>query len=382
MVSSSSRRLATFTRLALVMWAVQLAGCATLPSSGPTGTQITRGAADPRSSVPIRVVEVTDLAALPPSAAPHASAFAEGTAQPTDLVGPGDVLDIAIYEAGVTLFGSSAGATEAGGFNPSSRAEKLPPNRVDDDGNVQLPYVGRLHVAGKTPREIERLIRGDLSGFSQNPQVLVSIRENITNTVIVGGEVGKPGRLVLATNREAVPDVIALAGGYRGEAKDLSVQILRGGEDLTLRLSDVMTGADRNLRIYPGDRVSVLRAPRSFSVMGAPGRVDLLPFGAGSVSLSEAIATAGGANPNLGDPKAIFVFRIEPGEDGAEQNVVYHINMMQAGSYFIAQRFAMRDKDILYFGNARANQPTKLVQLISQLFAPIVTVTSGIRTVQ
>jgi polysaccharide export outer membrane protein len=37
----------------------------------------------------------------------------------------------------------------------------------------------------------------------------------------------------------------------------------------------------------------------------------------------------------------------------------------------------MRDKDLLYIGNARANQPSKLVQIISQLFSPIVTATSA-----
>jgi polysaccharide export outer membrane protein len=44
--------------------------------------------------------------------------------------------------------------------------------------------------------------------------------------------------------------------------------------------------------------------------------------------------------------------------------------MMNPGAYFLSQRFAMRDKDVLYVGNAGANQTTKMVQLISQLFSP------------
>jgi polysaccharide export outer membrane protein len=62
--------------------------------------------------------------------------------------------------------------------------------------------------------------------------------------------------------------------------------------------------------------------------------------------------------------------------------VVYHINMMNPGSFFLAQNFAMRDKDVLYFGNARANQPSKVVQLISQLFSPVVAVTSAVSVVK
>ena len=61
---------------------------------------------------------------------------------------------------------------------------------------------------------------------------------------------------------------------------------------------------------------------------------------------------------------------------------VYHLNMMQTGAYFLAQKVMMQDKDVLYFGNAAANQPSKVIQLISQLFSPILTVTSAVQTVQ
>ena len=107
-----------------------------------------------------------------------------------------------------------------------------------------------------------------------------------------------------------------------------------------------------------------------------------MPFRRSSVSLAEAIATAGGTNPNLGDPAAIFLFRYIQDTKGQEVPRVYHINMMQTGAYFIAQKFTMQDNDVLYFGNAAANQPSKLVQLISQLFSPVLTVTSAVSVIQ
>jgi polysaccharide biosynthesis/export protein len=87
-------------------------------------------------------------------------------------------------------------------------------------------------------------------------------------------------------------------------------------------------------------------------------------------------------NPALGDPAAIFVFRQIRNEQGLDVPTVFHLNMMKTGAYFMAQRFAMRDGDILYFGNASSNQPSKVIQLISQLFSPILTVTSAVQTVQ
>ncbi|WP_375381806.1 polysaccharide biosynthesis/export family protein [uncultured Sphingomonas sp.] len=355
------------------------AGCATLPSSGPTGHEIQKSITDPKEAGQLQIVEIADAASLPVATARRALPFSENEPSPTDMVGPGDVLDITIYEAGIALFGGGSRIPGDGtGFDPSAKVEKLPPNRVDDGGYIQLPYTGRLRVAGQTVSEIARRIRTGYSGLSQNPQVLVSIREDITNSVIVGGEVGKPGRLILSTNRESLSDAIALAGGYRGDAKDLEVRVTRKDVNGEFRLSDVLAGSERDLRVEPGDRILLLRAPRSFSVMGAPGRVEQLAFSGSAISLAEAIATAGGANPNLGDPKAIFIFRATAAENGQPVNTVYHINMMRTGSYFLAQRFVMRDKDVLYFGNAQANQPSKLIQIISQLFSPIVAITSGV----
>jgi polysaccharide export outer membrane protein len=359
--------------------AISLSACATLPSSGPTGHQIQRSVAETNGSDgAIRLLELTDVKSLPPAPGHTVSALPTLTPPPTDMIGPGDILEIAIYESGVPLFGAAARISgDAPSFDSSAKVEKLSGNRVDDNGDILVPYAGRLHVAGRTPAQVETQIRSALKGLSQNPQVLVSISQTITNSVIVAGEVGKPGRLVLPTNRETVSDAVALAGGYRGEAKDLAVRLQRSGVTDEFRLSDAINGDRETLRLYPGDRLSLLRLPRSFSVMGAPGRVELFPFASTDISLAEAVAQAGGANPGFGDPEAIFVFRYVADPDGTTHPVVYHIDMMKAGSYFLSQRFAMRDKDLLYIGNARANQPSKLVQIISQLFSPIVTATSA-----
>lgn len=368
---------------ASICLAMSLSACATLPSSGPTGSQIQDDIQDPESLVPMKIVEVVDAASIPAARAPHTLPLAELAPPPTDMVGPGDVLNIAIYEAGVTLFGGVSAPAMAEGptINPSVSVQTLPPSRVDDNGNITVPYAGSLHVVGKTVSEIEQLIRTSLKGLSQNPQVLVTLSKVITNSVILSGEVAQPGRLVLQTNRETLSDVIALAGGYRGSAKDLTLRVFRRDEHFDIRLSDLVDNPVTDIRAYPGDRYMLINDPRSYSVLGASGRVNQLPFSSSEISLVEAIATAGGSHPNLGDAGAIFVFRYVPDEQGELSPVVYHINMMNAGSFFLAQRFQVRDKDVLYFGNSAANQPTKMIQLISQLFSPIVTATSMVNMI-
>lgn len=364
-----------------------LAGCATLPSSGPTGRQIEKSAAVPKDgSMPIAVVQVGTIADVPNmgSAGSTATQLPDLALPPTDLVGPGDVLEINIYEAGVTLFSGSAGGTSSAQLPgiPGVQVQKLPPLRVNDLGEITVPYAGTLHVAGLTVGDVETMIRRSLQRLSQNPQVLITMNQAITNSVIVGGEVAKPGRLVLQTNRESLSDVIALAGGYRGNSKDLMARIMRGKSNVDVRINDIVENPTLDVRIRPGDRLMLVDDPRTYSILGASGKVEQVPFRRSSVSLAEAVSTAGGANPNLGDPAAIFLFRYTRDEKNNEVPIVYHLNMMQTGSYFLAQKFVMQDKDVLYFGNAAANQPSKLVQLISQLFSPVLTVTSAVSVIQ
>ncbi|CAN5254141.1 capsule polysaccharide export outer membrane protein CtrA [soil metagenome] len=360
-----------------------LAGCATLPSSGPTGGQIEKSLTAPKDGSPIQLVQINTIADVPNDElnATPASLLPDVAPPPTDMVGPGDVLDINIYEAGVTLF---AGASNGVGqmTTPGVQVQKLPPTRVDDLGDISIPYAKTLHVAGLTVGQVEAMVRNSLEGLSQNPQVRIALSQAITNSIIVGGEVGRPGRLVLQTNRETLSDVVALAGGYRGNAKDLTLRVTRGGKNVDVRMNDLVDNPALDVRAYPGDRMILINNPRTYSVLGASGRVEQVPFSRSVVSLAEAVATSGGVNPGVGNPAAIFVFRYVRDEQGNEVPIVYHLNMMKAGSYFVAQRFAMQDKDVLYFGNAAANQPSKLIQLISQLFSPILTVTSAVQTVQ
>lgn len=363
-----------------------LSGCATLPSSGPTGRQIEKSAAAPQDGSPIQLIAVQSSADIPMGTGGASSQvlLPDSGMTPTDMVGPGDILDINIYEAGVTLFASTASSSALSPMasNPGVQMQKLPPTRVDDDGNITIPYAGTLKVMGRTTGEIEAAIRAALKHLSQNPQIIVTLSEAITNSIIIGGEVAKPGRLVLHTNRESLSDVIALAGGYRGSSKDLMVRIMRGNNSVDVRVNDMVENPALDVRIRPGDRLMLVDNPRTYSILGASGRVEQVPFRRSSVSLAEAVASAGGTNPNLGDPAAIFLFRYVKDEQGTEVPMVYHLNMMHTGSYFLAQKFVMQDKDVLYFGNAAANQPSKAIQLISQLFSPIFTVTSAISVIQ
>src|SRR6478672_4102593 len=133
MIRNSGAR-GRLVRCATVLATMSLVtACSTLPSSGPTARGIQhgyhQGAAGTPGHLPFQVVEVTTPTALPPVAVVPQSTLALPMRQPTDLIGPGDVLNITIYEVGVSLFGTAlrtAATAGATGVDTSSSAERLP----------------------------------------------------------------------------------------------------------------------------------------------------------------------------------------------------------------------------------------------------------------
>lgn len=362
--------------IAILAGVTLLGGCASLPNSGPTASEVIRGTKPDRNAIGMRIVELT----LPVVRDAEMRVAATDGALPTlaglvapgrnDVVGPGDILSVGIYEVGVSLFGGGRDAG-GGGFDPSARGEPFPIVVVDREGAITLPYVGRLQVGGHTPAEIQLMIEHALRGKSQSPQALVGVRLNVSDTVFVAGDVRRPGRYELTLQRERLLDAVALGGGAANSAEDTIVRFNRGSRTVEERLGRIRAGAPDDLILIPGDRIELIKRPRSFIVLGATTRNSQVAFETGDLSLAEAVARAGGPNDAIADPSAVFLFRYDPATAGAgEQPVIYRLNLLQPQSFFLAQRFAVRDKDVIYVANAAANKPGKLVGIINSLFSP------------
>jgi polysaccharide export outer membrane protein len=373
---SQARRLSRAGLILSLMATVS--GCATLPSSGPTASQIVR-AERSGNAIGLKLVNIdgsvlADAQRDEKIENERAVTFARlaKDVRP-DVIGAGDILAISIYEVGVSLFG--AARVGGDGFDPSAHGENFPVVTVSREGTIKLPYVGEIAVAGFAPEDVERQIEQKLRGLSQNPQALVTIRENLSNTVFVAGDVRKPGRLELTLQRERLLDAIAAAGGAANSSEDTIVRFNRGSQTLEERLGKIRSGSPDDLVLVPGDRIELIKRPRSFIILGATNKVSQVPFETGDVSLAEAVARAGGPSDNTADPSAIFLFRYVPATEAGkpDQPVVYRLNLLQPSSYFLSQRFAVRDKDVIYIGNAPANQPAKLVAILNQLFSPFLT---------
>ncbi|WP_428484563.1 polysaccharide biosynthesis/export family protein [Rhodopila sp.] len=374
--------------------ALALAGCAALPASGPEERDILKSARTEANQLGFRIVDVdanTTAALARDNGSEFATIGAMSAPGRVDEIGPGDVLSISVFEIGSGLFaGTGAAAAQAqpgsAGISTSATRENLPPIEVGLNGFISFPYVGRVRAAGRTATELQDELVSGLRSHSQDPQVVVEIRRNVFNTIVVSGEVHKPGPVPLTLAREHLLDAIALSGGPTHPPQDMVVDLIRHGRMTEASLEQVQQDMALNVPMRPQDRVQLIYRPRSFTLMGAT-KVAELPFTADRVSLAEALARAGGPLDERADPNAVFLFRYEPPSiarqvgvvsDAPRVPIIYHLDMMNTNSYFLAQRFAMRDKDLIYIANARTSQIGKFLGLISGLFTPAIVA----RTVQ
>jgi polysaccharide export outer membrane protein len=354
-----------------------LSACASLPSSGPTARDVVRGAQDDHSKLAMQLVDID------PAVVDHeqsgvmsghslATLDASSSMTSNNVVGPGDQLDIALFEVGVPLFGASR--SSPGEVSGSSQVQRFPTITVGQSGTIRLPYAGTIAVVGRTPAEIAEAIERAYRGKSQSPQVLVTIRGNLSDTVIVSGDVRKSGRVELTAQRERLLDAIATAGGSVAQTQDMVVRVTRAGRQAEERLDRVRAGSPDDLILAPGDRIELIRQQQTFVVLGASSRVSQISFDQSNLTLAEAVARAGGPNDTAADPRSVFLFRYtaspEPGQP--PRPTIFRLNLIDPASYFLAQRFAMRDKDVLYISNAATNRPAKLVSIINQLFSPFI----------
>jgi polysaccharide biosynthesis/export protein len=219
--------------------------------------------------------------------------------------------------------------------------------RVDDDGNVIVPLVGVIHVAGQTLNEAEKAIEHELIAkeLINSPSVHLKITAFAAGTITVSGEVQSPGKLQSLAPRSLL-SVLADAGGET-TAADGRIEIHHPSADgteqvVTIRyISGKDLGEANKAIVSPGDTVYVPRAGVVY-VLGAVNRPGgYLMVSGGALDLPQAVGLALGVSPT-GSSKSVIVVRKHGDEVGE-----YHLRLddMQRGK---SEIFALKDGDMVY----------------------------------
>lgn len=359
-----------------------LSGCA-LPAAAPTATEI-EATSENSEATPYTIVSIDERIAgiLSRYSGPSLSqTYKPSGYRASNALHVGDAIAITIYETGgSTLFGSTVpnpgSSVPQPGVVPAG-ASTIPPQVIEADGSVNVPFVGRVKVAGRTPGDVARSIEEQLRGKAVEPQVIVTLVSNTGNIATVGGDVNQPKIIPLTLRGERLLDVIAAAGGAKFPAYETYVRVIRRGQVGLVLLQTVVTKPSENIVVRPNDQIFLTRVPRSFAVLGATQKVSQYTFDTEHVTLAEAIARAGGPIDTIGNPGGIYLFRFEPwfiakdivavkheGPPPEYVPVLYRFGMRDAQGLFLAQAVQIRDKDVILIANAETTQVQKLLTLV------------------
>lgn len=189
--------------------------------------------------------------------------------------------------------------------------------RVAEDGTVDLPFVGHVPVAGRTPSEVasDLQVRLTKGGYFNDPQVAVNVKEYATQGVSVLGEVQKPGVYPLLGSRTLF-DALSAAQGTTQTAGDTVYITHRDspGQPQAVKISYDATGlAQSNVPVFPGDTIVVQKAGMVY-VVGNVQKPTGIVMAAGDLTVLKAIALAQGFSPNAALGKARLVRKTSDGQ--------------------------------------------------------------------
>lgn len=130
--------------------------------------------------------------------------------------------------------------------------------RVRDDGNITLLYIGSVQAAGKTPGQLQKEIH-DLYVPKYFTDLNVTVKGEATY-FYVDGEVQSRGAKEYPGEMTIVK-AISVAGGFTDFAKKTKVRLTRGGHTEVINVQKAINDPRYDVPVYPGDKIYV---PRRF----------------------------------------------------------------------------------------------------------------------
>jgi len=219
----------------------------------------------------------------------------EHSSNPDVLIGSGDLLEIKVL--GVPDY-----------------VEQV---RVSEKGQITLPFIGVLKVAGLSVSQAELQVSKRLAdgGFFNDPQVSVSQKEYATQGIAVLGEVQKPG-IYPALGHRTLFEAVSAAGGFTQKAGRTAVitHRERPDEPQTVTLSyDAKNSPQSNIPLLPGDTVVISKAGVVY-VVGDVGNPTGVVMENSELTVLEAIAMAQGTKPTAALDKAKLIRKAPNGQ--------------------------------------------------------------------
>ena len=220
---------------------------------------------------------------------------------------------------------------------------------IDPNGNVYLPLLGQVKVAGKTLAEINQYLRSQFSRYLKHPDVVVRVLSYEGRRYFVNGQVMRSGQYTLNDQPISIYTALGQAGGVNTETGDnTNIQLIRQGQTYHLNAVELeKQGLSlHNLLIQPNDTIFVnAKQNQKLYVMGESNKSQALTLRDQGMTLSDVLGESEGVNPYSASAARIFVMRTDL---NTKTSTIYHLNLSSLGNLALANQFQMQKNDIVY----------------------------------
>jgi polysaccharide biosynthesis/export protein len=243
--------------------------------------------------------------------------------------------------------------------------------RIDEDGDAQVPLIGRVHVAGLTVQQCEQELDRRLGTYIRHPEIAVNVRELHSQPVSILGAVNAPG-VHQVQGHKTLLEMLSLAGGVRPDA-GYSVRITRQQQwgciplpnatvdksnefsVAQVNLKNIMEANDpkENIAIFPHDVISVPKAEMVY-VIGDVKRSGGFVLGENkSMSVLQALSLAEGLSTTA-DSRHAKILRLN-GNTDQRTEIAVDVKGILGGK---AEDVPLRGDDILFVPGSMGKKTT------------------------
>ena len=251
---------------------------------------------------------------------------------------------------------------------------------VDGEGDLQVPMVGRVHVAGLTVQQSEQELNKRLSTYIRDPQVAIDVKELRSQPASVLGAVNSPGTHQVQGHKTLI-EMISMAGGVRQDA-GYSIRITRQIEWGCIPLSSSTVDAsgqfsvgevnlqsimdaktpEENIQIFPHDVITVPKAEMVFVTGEVKKSGGFILGEQQSMSVLQAVSLAEGLGQTA-DKKHAKILRLDPAADRRVEIAVNLKGILEGKSTDVT----LQGNDILFVpGNAGKKIALRVIEAAIQ----------------
>lgn len=220
---------------------------------------------------------------------------------------------------------------------------------IDSAGNVQLPLIGQVHIAGKTLAETNKYLRGQFAKYLKTPDVVVRVLSYQAKRYFVNGQVMKSGQYTLDDQPISIYTALSMAGGVNQDSGDnTDIQLIRNGEvyNLNVVALEKQGYSLHKLLVQPNDTIYVnTKQNQKLYVMGESNKSSAIPLRDQGMTLSDVLGESEGVNPYSASAARIYVMRTDL---QTKKSTIYQLNLSSIGNLALSNQFQMQKNDIVY----------------------------------